>query len=285
MARPLRLEFAGALYHVTARGNARQAIYVDDEDRLHFIARLARAGERYHWRIHAYCLMDNHYHLVIETERPTLARGMRHLNGTYTQYVNRRHHRVGHLFQGRYKAILVERDPYLLALCRYVVLNPVRAKACRRPEQWRWSSYRATAGLELPPAWLTTDWVLTQFGTTTRRAQTAYRTFVNDGATDRPWDALRHQIYLGTEAFVDSLPLSQEALPEVPRVQRRRQRPTLAALLKTGRPSPQAIAAAYREHGYRLREIAEHCGVHYATISRRLRAAETEPGTDRVPTH
>ncbi|HET8760127.1 MAG TPA: transposase [Nitrospiria bacterium] len=283
MARPLRLEFPGALYHVTARGNAQQAIYVDDEDCRAFCRCLAVAVERYDWRVHAYCLMDNHYHLVIETLRPTLARGMRHLNGTYTQRVNRRHHRVGHLFQGRYKAILVEREPYLLELCRYVVLNPVRANACRRPEQWRWSSFRATAGLESPPAWLTTEWVLAQFGTTKGRAQTAYRTFVSDRAPQRPWDALRNQIYLGTETFVDSLPLTPTSMAEVPRAQRHRQRPTLAALLRTRRPSPQAIAVAYREHGYRLREIADHCGVHYATISRRLRAAEDGAGAGPTP--
>jgi REP element-mobilizing transposase RayT len=267
---------------VTARGNALQAIYADDADRRHFYTCLAHAVDRYHWRVHAYCLMDNHYHLVIETGRPTLARGMRHLNGTYTQRFNRRHHRVGHLFQGRYKAILVEREPYLLELCRYVVLNPVRAKACRRPDQWRWSSYRATAGVETRPAWLTTAWVLAQFATTRGRAQTAYRAFVNDGARERPWDALRNQIYLGTEAFVDSLPLTQAALPEVPRVQRHRQRPTLASLLTSRRPSPQAIATAYREHGYRLREIADYCGVHYATISRQLRAGEERPMGNRV---
>jgi REP element-mobilizing transposase RayT len=268
------LEYPGALYHVTARGNAQQAIYVDDADRRAFCRCLGLAVERYDWRVHAYCLMDNHYHLIIETVRPTLARGMRHLNGTYTQHVNRRHHRVGHLFQGRYKAILVEREPYLLELCRYVVLNPVRANACRKPDQWRWSSFRATAGVESPPTWLTTEWVLAQFGTTKARAQMAYRTFVSDRAPQRPWDSLRNQIYLGTEAFVDALPLTHASMAEVPRVQRLRHRPTLAALLRTRRPSPEAVATAYREHGYRLREIADHCGVHYSTISRRLRTAE-----------
>ena len=224
--------------------------------------------------------MDNHYHLVIETAQPTLARGMRHLNGTYTQRYNRRHSRVGHLFQGRYKAILVDREPYLLELCRYVVLNPVRAHACRRPDQWRWSSYRATAGVEAAPAWLTTAWVLAQFAATRGRAQTAYRAFVNDGATERFWSALRNQIYLGSEAFVDSLPLSSAAHSEVPRIQRHRHRPTLASVLSARPPTVQAIAAAYREHGYRLREIAAYCGVHYATISRRLRAAEDGRGVD-----
>jgi DNA-directed RNA polymerase specialized sigma24 family protein len=170
-----------------------------------------------------------------------------------------------------------------LELCRYVVLNPVRAKACRRPDQWRWSSYRATAGVETAPAWLTTAWVWAQFAPTRGRAQTAYRAFVHDGVRERPWDALRNQIYLGTAAFVDSLPLTHAALPEVPRVQRHRQRPTLPALLTSRRPSPQAITTAYREHGYRLRDIADSCGVHYSTISRRLRAGEDHAVGSRAP--
>jgi DNA-directed RNA polymerase specialized sigma24 family protein len=135
--------------------------------------------------------------------------------------------------------------------------------------------------METPPAWLTTAWVLAQFAATRNRAQTAYRAFVNDGASERPWDALRNQIYLGTEEFVDSLPLTHTARPEVPRVQQHRRRPPLASLLTSRQPSPQAIALAYREHGYRLREIAAYCGVHYATISRRLRAGEDRAADDQ----
>jgi DNA-directed RNA polymerase specialized sigma24 family protein len=126
-----------------------------------------------------------------------------------------------------------------------------------------------------PPSWLTTSWILAQFAATRGRAQTAYRAFVSEQAPDRPWDQLRNQIYLGSEAFVNALPLSDGARPEVPRTQRHRQRPTLASLLPSRQPTAQTIATAYREHGYRLREIAEYCGVHYATVSRRLHAAET----------
>ncbi len=278
MARPLRLEFAGALYHLTARGNAQQPIYRDDTDRGRFLAIIAHTVDRYAWLVHAYCLMDNHYHLLIETPKPTLARGMRHLNGTYTQAFNRRHQRVGHLFQGRYKAILVEREPYLLELCRYVVLNPVRARACQRPEQWRWSSYRATAGLESTPSWLTRAWVLAQFGTRERDAQAQYRAFVRAGATQRPWEALRGQIYLGSEEFVERLTAEQRPVPEVPRVQWQGRRPGLAEILAAREPAAQAVARAYRDYGYRLREIATHYGVHYATVSRWLREAEAEQG-------
>src|SRR5207247_381934 len=147
MARPLRLSYPGALYHVTARGNARQAIYTDDADRQMFLLVLEDVETRYHWLCHAYCLMDNHYHLLLETPQGNLSAGMRQVNGVYTQRFNRRHGRVGHIFQGRFKAILVERESYLLELCRYLVLNPVRAGIVRQPERYRWSSYRATAGL------------------------------------------------------------------------------------------------------------------------------------------
>jgi REP element-mobilizing transposase RayT len=145
MARPLRLEFDGAVYHVTSRGNARGDIFHDDGDRNVFMETLGKVVNRFNWRCHAYCLMNNH--LVIETPEGNLSKGMRQLNGLYTQGYNRRHRTVGHLFQGRYKAILIQKESHLLEVCRYVVLNPLRAQATDRVEQWKWSSYRATAGL------------------------------------------------------------------------------------------------------------------------------------------
>ena len=146
MARPLRLEYSGAIHHVTSRGNAQAPIFLDDEDRASFLAVLAECIARFTWICHAYCLMDNHYHLIIETPDANLSAGMRQLNGVYTQRFNRRHGRVGHIFQGRFKAILVERDSYLLELCRYVVLNPVRARMVRDASQYAWSSHLATMG-------------------------------------------------------------------------------------------------------------------------------------------
>jgi putative transposase len=163
LARPLRIEFAGALYHLTARGNARQDIFEDDDDRQMFLESLARVCGRHRWLCHAYCLMSNHYHLLVETGSPTLSKSMKYLNGVYTQYYNRKHARVGHLFQGRFKGILVEKDAYLFELSRYVVLNPVRARMVRLAKHWPWSSYRATAGLALSPECLTTDWILGGF--------------------------------------------------------------------------------------------------------------------------
>ncbi len=163
MSRPLRLSFPGAIYHITSRGNARAAVYLDDDDRQRFLDLLASCVEKFNWICHAYCLMDNHYHLLIETPDANLQTGMRQLNGVYTQQFNRRHARVGHVFQGRYKAILVDKDRYLLELCRYVVLNPVRANMVALPEQYRWSSYAAMMGAQQEVSWLSTNWILSQF--------------------------------------------------------------------------------------------------------------------------
>ncbi len=181
MSRPLRLEYAGAFWHVTARGNERREIFRSDDDRTEFLRILGRTVALYRWRLHAYVLMGNHYHLLLETPEPTLSRGMRQLNGLYTQGFNRRHRRVGHLFQGRFKAILVERDAHLLELARYVVLNPVRAGLARSASSWPWSSYRATAGVEKAPAWLETAATLDAFGPGPARATARYREFVSEG--------------------------------------------------------------------------------------------------------
>lgn len=274
MSRPLRLEFPGAVYHVTSRGNARQAIVVDDTDRARFLAILTHVVDRFGWLCHAYCLMDNHYHLLIETPQANLSRGMRQLNGLYTQAYNRRHGREGHLFQGRFKAILVEKDTHLLELCRYVVLNPVRANLVRHPRQWRWSSYRATVGEIEVPRGLTVDWILEQFGRRRAEAQARYRDFVVAGRDGpRPWDQVRGQIYLGSEAFI-ARHQPDELIREVPRRQTQAHRPTLEVLFRKAQPRGRAIHMAYRQYGYRLVEIAGYLGVHYATVSRWLRQAE-----------
>ena len=216
--------------------------------------------------------MPNHYHLVVETIDPTLSRGMRQLNGVYTQSFNRHHGRVGHLFQGRFKAILVEKDTYLRELCRYVVLNPVRANMVRSAKDWEWSSYCATVGLREPLPLLTVDWILSQFGDTRLKAQEAYREFVSAGQGASPWNDLKGQIYLGTQTFVEAFPRPPQ-LKEIPRIQRLASRPSLEAVFQSEKDN-RVIAKAYREHGYTMKEIADHLGVHYATISRRLKRHE-----------
>lgn len=274
MARPLRLEFPGALYHLTSRGDGREDVFLTAADREAFLQVLAQVVDRFGWLCHAYCLMDNHYHLLVETPQANLSRGMRQLNGVYTQAFNRAHGRVGHVFQGRFKSILVEKEPHLLELARYVVLNPVRARSVRRGVDWPWGSYRATAGLEAAPSFLTVDWILGQFGRNRRKAQEAYRRFVAEGRETSPWDALVGQVFLGSERFVRRLQAKAGPLSEVPRRQRTA-RPPLATVFARGREE-KAIVNAYRKHRYTLKEIGDHLGVHYATVSRRLRRAEEQ---------
>ena len=278
MARPLRIEFPGAVYHVTSRGNARSDIFEDNTDRTLFLATLSQVVARYNWLCHAYCLMGNHYHLLIETPEGNLSDGMRQLNGVYTQAFNRVHHRDGHLFKGRYKSILVEKESYLSELARYIVLNPVRAGLTRQPEHFHWSSYLATLGKVKTPACLTTDWLLSNFSTDPIRARQQYRRFVADGITNNqsPWTQLTGQILLGTENFVQkirSLLEDEDALAEIPRVQRQIGRPMLEDLFPEGVRLPKKernrlICLAHGEHGYTMKEIACWLGVHYTTISK-----------------
>ncbi len=200
---------------------------------------------------------------------------MRQLNGAYTQAFNRGHHRVGHLFQGRFKAILVEKEAHLLELCRYVVLNPVRANLVRRLEQWKWSSYRATVGRDPVPPYLTVAWILGQFGSRRRETQRSYQQFVDEGCqAPSPWGKLRGQIYLGDDDFV-AKHQPDHVIQEVPQQQTQAHRPSLRQLFARPRPAEiRSLLKAYRQYGYRLREIAEHLEVHYATVSRALRRVE-----------
>ena len=274
MSRPLRIEFSGAVYHVTSRGNARQKIYREDYDREQFLSTLAHAIGRYHWLCYAYCLLDNHYHLLIETPKANLSLGMRQLNGVYTQGFNRRHHRVGHLFQGRFKGILVQKESHLLELCRYVVLNPVRARMARQAGQWAWSSYRATAGQVPVPGFLVVDWILGQFGRHLHDTQSQYRQFVEEGSAS-PWENLRGQIYLGGEDFVVKHQ-PDRVIQEIPRAHTQAHRPALSELLSGRRDLNRAIHRAYNRYGYRMQEIARYLGMHYSTVSRWLRRIEKQ---------
>jgi len=279
MARPLRIEFPGAIYHVTSRGNARQDIFIDDGDRGSFLDLLSIVLERFNWLCHAYCLMGN-YHLLIETPNGNLSKGMRELNGVCTQGFNQRYRRVGHLFQGRYKAILVEKDNHLLSLCRYVVLNPVRVGLIERPEQWRWSSYRATIGLVKRVSFLTIDWILSQFDGRKRVAMEKYKRFVMEGIDkESPWETLKGQIFYGTGEFIKQLSGlldKTENIKEVPRLQRYVARPPLSELFKGKgkKAKDKTIYNAYVRYGYTMKEISDHLGIHYATISRAIKRVE-----------
>lgn len=183
MARSPRGEIPGGVYHVTARGNRRQAIFLGDDDYAYFLRLATDVVTRLRWRWHAYCLLPNHYHLVIETPKGNLSAGMHRLNGVYAQWFNRRHDVDGHLFQDRFHCVAVEVTWHLLELARYVALNPVRAGLCGHPSEWRWSSYTATVGTARRSPVLETKWLLSQFGTTPARARERFIAFVHEGAT------------------------------------------------------------------------------------------------------
>ena len=275
MARPLRIEFSGALFHVTSRGDRREAIFEDDADRQLFLQILAEVVNRFNWVCHAYCLMTNHFHLLIETPDANLSQGMRHLNGVYTQASNRRHQRTGHLFQGRFKGILVDKDSYLLELTRYVVLNPVRTGMVEGPEDWPWSSFCAMVGDVPAPVWLATEGLLAQFSKQRAAARRRFGQFVMDGLDrDSIWSGLRQQIYLGDSGFVER---TQEKVRlqgdemTVPRAQRRTPAPSIKAIARNYPDRNHAIAEAYATGAYSYREIAEYFGLHLATVGRIVR--------------
>lgn len=302
MARPLRLEFPGAVYHITARGDAQEDIYRDDADRLLFLDLLGKEVRQQRWRLYAYCLMDNHYHLLLETPEGNLVAGMRRFNGVYTQAFNRRHGRVGHVFQGRYKSIVVDKDAYLLELSRYIVLNPVRARRVERVEDWPWSSYRATVGQVAAPDWLDVAGLLAHFDRDPARARRAYRDFVRAGVdAESPWHALRSQIYLGSEKFLARMEkLAQAQGGEgVPAGHRRPARPTpeqvLADVARAFRIPPEDVTArkvpaAFQAWLYLLRraanlslkEVAERGGVSSPRVSQIQRTVESGGGHERL---
>ncbi len=276
MSRPVRIEFPDALYHVTARGDRREAIFDDDQDRRTFLSTLEQVVNRFNWVCHAWCLMDNHYHLLIQTPDGNLSKGMRQLNGVYTQASNRRHGRVGHLFQGRFKAILVDSDAYLLELTRYVVLNPVRAGMVNSPADWPWSSYRASAGLEPAAPWLAVDGLLAQFSGQRGLAQTRYAQFVAEGIKAvSPWLGLKGQVFLGDEQFVQRMQACMRADArddvQIPVEQRRPPPASLPEIERDAESRNAAIVMAYATGAYCYQQIADYFGIHFTTVGKVVR--------------
>ena len=238
MSRPLRIEYPGSLHHVTSRGNAQQNIYLNDGDRELFLRLLGTCVKRFSWILTAYVLMSNHFHLVIQLTEETLSLGMGWLNGEYSRKFNRRHKRVGHLFQGRPDMRLVDKETYGLEVLRYVVLNPVRAAMVPRPEDYVWSSYRAVIGETPAPEWLAVDDVLVQFGSERLLARAAYRDFVNAaiGQEATLWRNLVGQIYLGSEDWMERVRERVDLKPrasEHPRMQRVVAQPSMAHIVRT----------------------------------------------------
>ncbi len=249
MARPLRIDLPDVLHHVTSRGNERRPIFRSDQDREAFVQMLADAVKRFRWSVTAWVLMTNHFHLVLQTPEANLSRGMQWLNGTYADWFNRRHKRSGHLFQGRFKSFIIDKETYFTEVLRYVVLNPVRAKIVARPEEYRWSSYRATAGLEAAPPWLDLTAVYLHFDPDPAAAQARYMDYVlaKVDSCERLWDQAINGIYLGGEKWAKQMRAIVESRPrstDHPGTQR-----------AIGRPTVQKVVAAVAEAGAQAKEI------------------------------
>jgi len=242
MGRPLRIEYPGAYYHVTSRGNERKDVFKSQKDREQFLQYLESAVNRYDAVIHAYCLMSNHYHLLLETPSGNLSKIMQHINGAYTNYFNMKRKRNGHLFQGRYKAIVIEADAYVQELSRYIHLNPVRANIAARPEEYRWSSYLDYIGARKRPEWLETSFILDYFGKGEDRFK-KYRGFVEEllgSEYESPLGGVVASTILGSESFACEL-----TEKHVDGKQRDREFP--AARILVSKPSLQAIHEAVKD--------------------------------------
>ena len=288
MSRPLRIEFPGAVYHVTSRGDRREAIYRDDLDRVAQLEVIAQAMDRFDATVLAYCLMGNHFHLVLHTREANLSRLMRHVNGVYTQHFNRRHGLAGHVFQGRFKAILVDRDAYLLALCRYVERNPVAAKLVAAAADWPWSSYRAHVCQSPTPDWLDSDGLHRYLlgkpvasAQDRRRAALSYAELVTKAQQNDAsfWqEALRGQVFLGDEAFVEAMQaksaLQNRIDKEIPKAQRFRLRTWQDCLAHCGGDRNRSLHIAYRECGMTMTDLAQQAGLSVSHVSRLIAAQE-----------
>lgn len=276
MARPLRIEYPGALYHIMSRGNAYQDIYLNEEDRQAFLKNLEHCINLHNLVCHAYCLMSNHYHLLIETPDANLSQAMRDINGNYTQWFNTKHSRVGHVLQGRYKAYVIEKEPYLLEVVRYIVNNPVEAEVTKHAKDWNWSSYKATAGIVRVPKWLESDFTLSLFSKERKEAQKQYRKFVKDGLDcESPYNEMKEGVILGSQQFIDWVWETQtngsEEIKEIPRNQRIVGRPSLEEIfgaVLTKEERNKAICFARSRCGYLTTEIAREVGIDRSTVGK-----------------
>ena len=300
VSRPLRIEYPGAFYHVTSRGNERGTIFQSNRDREKYLSYLESAHERYGAIIHVYCLMGNHYHLLLETPRGNLSKILHYINGAYTTYFNIKRSRWGHLFQGRFKGILVDKDEYCKELSRYIHLNPVRAGMVRAPLEYPWSSYRYFVGRDKKPKWLTTEFVLGDFGGEGGRGFKKYREYVERGESKEIENPLKKVIastFLGGKEFIDRIKLGYLGKKEIdrrdlPALRKILRGPSLASIEKAvikivGRGHPLfkkiCIYLSYQRSGLNLREIGEYFGMQRSAISQLSRRfAETTKGNEEL---
>jgi REP element-mobilizing transposase RayT len=297
MARPLRIEYPGAFYHVTSRGNEQKDVFKSQKDREKFLSYLESATERYSAVIHAYCLMSNHYHFLLETPVGNLSQIMRHINGAYTTYFNIKRKRAGHLFQGRFKAILVEADEYATELSRYIHLNPVRAGIVARPEEYQWSSYRYFIGQGKTPEWLKAGFILGYFGKRTAEAGKKYRAFVEDltgNEYESPLQGTVGSSILGSTGFIEEVTAvhvkTKEADKNIPALRQLTSRPLPEEIISVvnsifvanEKQARQAsIHICHKYSGVRLREIGSLFDVRETAIAEASRRFLFKMGEDK----
>lgn len=305
MARPLRIEYPGAWYHVMNRGAGRKWVFKSDIHREAFLDLLAESAERFALEIHAYCLMGNHYHLLVRTPSDPLSRVMRHIDGLYTQRFNRDQRRDGPLFRGRYRALLVDADSYWLQVSRYVHRNPLEAGVVERSEDYPWSSYRAYLGMEKAPSWLFTGAILSVVGRS--RARQRYRSYVEEGVDEETaafFGNSRQAPILGDESFVKRVLAGRPPASEVPEQRRAGPRPSAEQVLaavaerfevgidsirssRRGRgalnlPRQAAMYLCQHSAGMPLARIAEAFGLsHYAGVASSIRNFKQRMSEDR----
>lgn len=277
MSRRLRIKFPGAFYHIISRGNRKELIFIVENDYKNFLKFLARTVKKYSLVCYSYCLMPNHYHLLIETPKGNISESMHYLNGLYAQKFNSNHEKIGHVFHGRFKSILVEKNSYFRSLCRYIVRNPIRANLVKKPELYRWSSYPAIAGYSPPESFLAIDKVLSHFYHDKIRAQKAYIRFVNIKSTDERELQAKENTHpiLGSEDFIEKCletMLKERKHKMISKKELRAIRPSLDKIINEEalldkQEQKKAILAAREKYGYTLKEIATFLRVHYTTIT------------------
>ncbi len=270
MARPLRIEFPNACYFVTSRGNAGQRIFLNSDDGKLWLSAFESVCFRFGWICHAYCLMANHYHIVIETPEPNLSAGMRQLNGVYTQSFNRKNNRSGHLFMGRFNSVVFQKEKYLKPLIRDALTNPVRKGFVKNPIQWKWSSCRISAGNETSP-FMDSEATSRIFG-----GFAGFETFISEQPESGVWDDLRHQIYLGDSEFIKSASgFASGSSKEIP-FRQKAGTGSMASFTEGIADRKEAIFKAYQSGAFTMKEISDHFGIHYSTVSRVVSKYERE---------
>lgn len=276
MARPVRIEYSGAYYFISSKSSPGQTVFKDSSDRQEFLSILQEVVSRMHWEILAYNILPDSFQLFIKTPRPNLSKGMRQLNGVYTQRYNAKYETTGNIFQGRFKAVLVEAKHAFADVLKYVLLMPVLKRKARKLEKWKWSSYQATKGITEAPQWLKVDEVLSHFGKQTKRARTALQKALE--STDKDFelmDQVKAQILLGSDTFVNKWKkqLTSGKIMAKARQRKSKKVKPLTDFGKRFKNIKVAMVKAYETGNYTLDQIGTHFGVHYSTVSRTVKKA------------